>query len=289
MARLLWWSAFNLYGRIVPWRTIPLLAALLALLLRPFGIRRSVALRNLHAAELGSDMSPGTVERRSFRNLVRVYLEIPRLAHADRRQIEELLVISGAELLRSAAIRETGGLLLSGHTGNWELLAMSAALQSGRPFTIPVRRQRDYGYLGRLRSRFGNRPVVIEEDRGGRSIRTLADGGIVAMLADQSPGPDDPVIPFLGLPTRFHAGPARLALRFRPIVILGFARRAEGGGYRVALQELRYGDLQDDPAGRREFTRRYAALLEQEIRADPPAWIWHHRRWKQTDGVRYDR
>ena len=29
-----------------------------------------------------------------------------------------------------------------------------------------------------------------------------------------------------------------------------------------------------------EITRRYAALLEQSIRRQPPIWLWSHNRWK---------
>jgi len=287
VTRVLWWFAFNVYGRVVPWRAVPLVSRLLFTILRPFGYRRRVALENLQAALPERTSEHDLLERRAFMNLLRVYLELPILARSSRQRVESLLVIESGELLRRPVTDRNGALLLSGHIGNWELLALGSAIHAGRPFLIPVRPQADFGYLKRLRERFGNRTTVTGDRGGFRALQQLAEGEPVAMLADQSPGPDDPAVPFFNLETRFHPGPARLALRFRPDVVLGFARRRPDGRYGVRLELLAYDDLTDDPGGRHEFTRRYAVKLEEAIRRDPESWVWHHRRWKHSPGVSY--
>lgn len=287
MTRVLWWLAFNVYGRIVPWRAVPLFSRLLFTFLRPFRYRRKVALDNLQAALPERTSDHDLLERRAFMNLLRVYLELPILANASQRRVESLLEVENGDLLRRPATEQRGALLLSGHLGNWELLALGSALHAGRRFLIPVRSQADYGYLRRLRERFGNRTAVTGDRGGFRALQQLAEGEPVAMLADQSPGREDPAVDFFNLDTRFHAGPARLALRFRPEVILGFAERRSDGRYGVRLELLEYGDLMDDQDGHREFTQRYAMKLEEAIRRDPASWVWHHRRWKHSVGVGY--
>lgn len=288
MTRALWWLAFNVYGRVVPWRAVPPVSRLLFSLLRPFRYRRRVALGNLQAALPERASEHGVIERRAFMNLLRVYLELPILANASRQRVESLLVIENGELLRRPATDRHGALLLSGHLGNWELLALGSAIHAGRPFLIPVRPQADHGFLKHLRERFGNRTTVTGDRGGFRALQQLAEGAPVAMLADQSPGREDPSVPFFNLDTRFHPGPARLALRSRPDVVLGFAHRRADGRYGVRLELLAYDDLMDDPDGHLEFTRRYAEKLEEAIRRDPESWVWHHRRWKHSPGVSYE-
>jgi KDO2-lipid IV(A) lauroyltransferase len=92
-----------------------------------------------------------------------------------------------------------------------------------------------------------------------------------------------------GIPTYTYAAPARLALRFRPRVIIGFAVRGVDGSYNVRLRELEHADLEDTPQGVHLFTQRYVAMLEETIREHPEQWVWQHRKWKNTPGIRYDR
>ncbi len=257
-------------------------------MLRPFGIRRQVARANLAYALPERAADHASIEREAFSSLVRIYLELPVIANMDRESVRALLSVENGSLLQGEEIERRGALLLSGHIGNWELLALASAMHAARPFLIPVRPQSDFGHLQRLRERFGNRTTETGERGGFRGLQHLARGGIVALLADQSPAKDDPPVRFFNLDTRFHSGPARLALRLRPVVILGFAERRGDGGYRVRLERMVYEDLNDDPSGRIEFTQRYATKLEEAIRRDPASWVWHHRRWKHTAGVGYE-
>ena len=107
------------------------------------------------------------------------------------------------------------------------------------------------------------------------------------MLADQAATPEDDPTMMFGIPTYSYSAPARLALRFRPRVILGFARRTGAGHYHVQLEELLHDDLPDTPEGSLAFTRRYVERLESAIRRHPEQWLWGHKKWKNTQGVEY--
>ena len=213
---------------------------------------------------------------------------MPFLARRDPEEIDPLMTIDNLDLLTAPEIRRRGGLLLSGHLGNWELLALGAARASNQEFLIPVKQQNDHGFMNRLRERFGNRTTDLSDRSMLQIMRTLADGGMVALLADQSPGPRDPIVSFFGLPTRFFSGPARLALRYRPEVIVGFAERTDAGVYHTTLRTLRYDDLEGGADAEQQFMQRYADILQNAIERNPAAWVWHHRRWKHSPEVSYE-
>ncbi|MCB0711704.1 MAG: lysophospholipid acyltransferase family protein [Ignavibacteriae bacterium] len=286
--KTLWRFAFHVYGRYVPFRAG---AAVASLLFRPlyfFGLRRSVALTNLALAFPDRDIAAREhIARNSMRNLLSVYLEVPRLSHMSELELRSRLQISNIELLTNPEIDQQGALLLSAHVGNWELLAIGAARLCGRSFSVIVKGQNDFNELERTRTTFGNRVIPLHRAALIAS-RTLAEGGVVAMLADQSASAKELPVTLFGVETTAFSTPARLALRYRPKVIVGFAVRERGGSYHTKLMEIQHDDLDDSAEGVAIFTRRYLDLLEDVIRNNPEQWVWQHRRWKRSPGVHYD-
>lgn len=286
IARSLWWLMFGLYGRIVPFAAARYIAYPVAWIASILRIRRAVVDRNLGLAfrdVAGSDRR--RLARRALRNVATVLLEIPILPYLSQARLGRVMTFENLDLVSGPSA--TGLILLSAHIGNWELLALGAGAQSGRPSTIVVKDQRDHGLLNRIRTSRGNR--VVSTSHALRELMSvLSAGGTAALLADQSAAPPDPVVPFFDIPTHFFSTPARMALRYRSRVVLGFAVRQPNGTYRAGLTELRHDDLDDTPDGRLTFTQRYAAALHATILAHPEQWMWTHRKWKQSPGISYD-
>lgn len=282
----LWRFLFGPVGRLLPFRFCRTLARPLVALFWWAGVRRQVTLRNL-ALAMGDlpESERSRIGRASLHNLLTVYLEILTIRHLSDRQLQRCIRIRNVELLRG--IGGDGAILLSGHFGNWELLAFGAAAVSGVPFSIIVKDQRDYGQLDRTRTARGN--SLIRTARAAREAHgLLRRGGVLAMLADQSASESDALVEMFGLPTYTFATPARLALRYRPRVIAGYAARQSDGTYLVELREIPHDDLPDTPEGARLLTQRYVDDLEGEIRRHPEQWVWQHRKWKHTPGIRYE-
>ena len=286
--KAIWRFAFRFYGRFFPLWFARLAAIPVSFLLGLLGIRSSVARTNLALAFPHlSDSDRRTIARRSLRNLVTVYLEIPRMRYLSDDELHRHFEVEGLELLRDSSIDRHGALLLSGHIGNWELLAMGAARLARRPFSIIVKGQDDFNELEVTRTAFGNEVIPLHR-AALRASRILRDGGVVAMLADQSASRREMPVALFGVETTAFSTPARLALRYRPKVIAGFAVRLPGGKYRASLMEIPHADLEDSPEGIATFTRRYLDALENVVRQYPEQWVWRHKRWKHASGVKYE-
>lgn len=282
----LWRFLFGPVGRILPFRLCNVLARPLAWAFWLAGARRAVTLRNLELA-MGhlSEDERRRIGRASYVNLFTVYLELLTLRHLDDDELRRRIRIRNVGLLDG--IGPEGALLLSGHVGNWELLAFGTAAIAEIPFTIVAKDQRDYGQLTRMRTARGNRLIAMSS-AARAATALLRQGGVVAMLADQAAADHDVRVDMFGLPTYTYAAPARLALRYRPKVIVGYAVRGQDGNYEVELREILHADLADSPEGIQAFTQRYADDLADVIRRHPEQWVWQHRKWKNTPGVRYE-
>ncbi len=221
----------------------------------------------------------------SYRNLGITLVELLVLEKIYKDGITKYIQYENIELIDELYSRGNGLILLSGHFGNWELLAFSAGLLSKAEITIIVKPQKNYiadRYLNKLRVMGGN-SIISMYNSARNIIKILRDGKALALLADQSATEDkDIYVDFFGKPAATYETPAALALKFKSPIIMGFAVRQKDFTYRVKLEELKFDDLNDDPNGRIELTRRHVAKLEQAIRDNPGLWTWQHRRWKHT-------
>jgi KDO2-lipid IV(A) lauroyltransferase len=255
---------------------------------RPLGVRREVVEGQISRAfpDRSEDWVRATAEA-CYRHFGREFLALARMG---RIEPDDLLARTADphEVLgtwRSVVPEGSGGIVVTGHLGNWELAgALLAAL--GLPVAAVVKRQRNARFdrrLRRLRDRLGIEPVYMKE-AARRLPAALAEGKLVALVADQDAGTRGVFVPFLGRPASTFRGPARLALRHDVPLVFGALVR-DGDGYRPVVSPI---DLPSGgPAPERELTRRWVARFEEEIRRRPGQYFWFHRRWKtRPDGTR---
>lgn len=222
--------------------------------------------------------------RDSYRNLGIVLAEILSFPHLNNSKLEKLIRFKNIELLQNAYSCNKGLLLLSGHYGNWELLAYSAGLLSNISINVVAIQQHNHyadEYITRFRTRHNN-AVIPTANAAKKIVQTLLNHKAVAMLADQAAdGTKDIFIEFFGRPAATYEAPAALALKFGVPIIIGFAKRNDDGIYSVELEEITLDDLEYSKDGIIELTKRHVAALERAIRDKPELWAWQHNRWKQ--------
>lgn len=208
----------------------------------------------------------------------------------NRMTRDELLSrvsVAGEEHLRAARTRGKGVFLLSAHFGSWEIGALVAGLL-GEPIA-PVVRPLDNPLLeeelGRLRRRFGNRP--IPKKRASRELlRAMARNETVAILVDQNVLPREAVfVPFFGRPAATTPSLALLQLKTGAAVVPVFTWPEADGRYRLVFEPPilaeEFGGVGVDREEQvRRATARYMAVTEAAVRKDPAAWLWVHNRWK---------
>jgi KDO2-lipid IV(A) lauroyltransferase len=202
-----------------------------------------------------------------------------------RESPEDLLARSevwGLDELLDAA-RGPGALIAAGHAGNWEVAGGALALR-GVPIDGIAVRQRNPLFeqaLSDNRRKLGVR-VVYRGAAGKDVLRSLREGRVPVMLADQDAGAAGVYVDFFGHPASTPRGPALLALRSGArlfaggcLVLPGSPRR-----YRIQLEPVevpRTGDLIRDV---QSLTQAHADALARLVQAAPEQYFWQHKRWK---------
>jgi KDO2-lipid IV(A) lauroyltransferase len=254
---------------------------------------RRLSLEHLEVA-FGDQLSAAQrtrLARASLRNAARCFVEIAKMEEI-RASFEGYASVEGWENWDEVKARGRGAIVITGHIGNWELLAAYFA-RVGVPIAAIARRINDprlNQLLVDFRLRNGVRPILRESPSASREIiKILNQRGLLAMLIDQDIKTTSVSVPFFGRLARTPAAAASLAVRRNLPVVPAFAQRRTEGGHRFTLLKPIYppqsGDRRADIV---EMTRQFSAILEDRIRQNPAEWVWWHKRWRRKPVPRLD-
>lgn len=204
----------------------------------------------------------------------------------EGRPAEQLLALAdleGVEHLQAARASGRGVVAPSGHIGNWEIQAVASVPLVGnvamiaRPLDNPALDRRLVG----LRTSTGN-TVIYKQKALAQVIKTIREGGIVAILIDQNVQAKDGIfVRFLGRPACTTTVAAALALKTGCAIVPVHCLLQPSGRYRMI-----YGPpVEWTGTGRRDedvaaLTQALTSVIEGWVRETPEQWLWLHRRWK---------
>jgi len=252
------------------------------------GKHRRIMMRQMRLA-FGPEMGDAELKRLSracYRHEVLTLMEIARLPKtANARWIKSHIDLTDkahGQKLKDAG--EQGVLVITGHIGNWELLAHAAALAEfpvtalARPLKNPYLNSE----LERLRTLTGNR--IRHKNNSISEIRRILDAGEWAcFIYDQNGGPKDAFIPFFGVPAATWRSASFLQWKCAAPIIVATLSREDWKGARHKLN-VHCTLMPQQGETRQETEERVLSgindAFERAIRAHPEQWIWQHRRWK---------
>ncbi|MEW6162640.1 MAG: lysophospholipid acyltransferase family protein [Nitrospirota bacterium] len=304
MKRVVWLLETALFFILsLPLAALPLRCSLKAgeflglLLFYTWGSRRRIALENIERAMLSGQWTPlyppllrgelkggEGIARETFKNLGKSFVEILKIYYGLGKKIIDSVEIEGIENFNKAKSRGRGILFLTGHCGNWELMALTTSVKYF-PIAI-VARPIDNPYVNRfiekIRQRYGNR--VIYKQKALKSVmELLKKGECVGVLMDQAVLPDEGyVIDFLGRRAWTSKMPALIAKKIGAAVLPAFIHRTNGGHKIKIYPEVELSNTNGEGAVP-EDTKRFSEYVQGYIKEYPSEWLWIHRRWKRAE------
>lgn len=248
---------------------------------------RRIALFNLELAfPERSAAEHRAILRASVHNLGRMAAEVCHLAALTPETIGRYVTVEDPAAWRAALdlAAQRGAVILTGHFGNWELLAYAHGLL-GHPITL-VHRPMNNALVDRaitdLRAQAGT-VSLAKKTAAKAALRALHRKQIVAIPADQNQTRRYGVfVDFFGVSACTTPGPARLAmLSGAPVVPVFLVREGTSDRHRiVVLPTVELVNTGDRDADVIENTQRCTAVVEAMLRRHPEQWIWFHKRWK---------
>ena len=222
------------------------------------------------------------IVRRMYANLGMNLVEILRLGKVTDAFLRESIEIEGEEHGRAALLRNRGAIILTGHLGNWDLLA-SIVPRLGYPLTVISKDIKNKGlneFWMKIRQRFGVKFVPAHNSYRS-CLTTLKKNELIGFILDQNMIKTEGVfVDFFGTPACTTPGLAYMSAQSGAPVVPAFMIRRENGRHLVKVLPPLDPPPNREPETIREFTQRYTTIIEEIIRQYPDQWIWIHRRWK---------
>ncbi len=251
-------------ARYLPERLIAALCAGLFALAAPFSTRRRIVVANLTLMNRAG--APSARPAAVFASYGRYWGELLAVAARPERLLRRRLRVEGGRHLMEAKSRGPV-CVLSGHLGNWDLLA--GWLARGLPgFTVAAEELRPralFRLFVAMRESVGC-AVLPADGKGLRFFRLLRAGRPIGLMADRvfgagsEGGGGQRAAPFLGGRRRFPSAGMDLARQAGAALLPIFLLR-EQGDYVIKIHPPFSGD--EDPV------IGYARALEEEVRTHP--------------------
>jgi len=256
-----------------------------------WGSRRRIAIENMgKAVEAGAVVISEPLEkviREHFRNLGGYFVEILKIYYGLGRHIIDSVEFEGLEHIHQAQSKGRGIIFLTGHCGNWELMAIAASVKLTKLKIVARSVNNPYlnGFIEKAREKYGN-TVIYKRGALKGVMESLNKGECVGILMDQAvTRPEGYVTEFLGRAAWTTKIPSLIARKTGAAVLPAFIHRT-GKGHRVMVYpEVALSNSTGEEAvveDTRRFSEYIERYIERYIREYPSEWLWIHRRWKRV-------
>lgn len=214
---------------------------------------------------------------------------LPNLAAVHSWLAANVEVDESVARLEALLANGRGALVVTGHLGNWELLAASIRSLGHEGSVVGLEKHRDptAQWFLDLRKNYGV-ATIPQHTHPRQLVRVLEDNHVLGLLCDlEVRRLAGEFLPFFGTPALTMTAPAALARACRvPLLPARCVLPHESATrYRLSFEEPLEFDFR---LPRREATRelmtRVNAVFERWVRESPKQWAWHQHRWRTRPG-----
>ncbi|MCE2416253.1 lysophospholipid acyltransferase family protein [Candidatus Poribacteria bacterium] len=231
---------------------------------------------------LSDERQVKVVAKQCFENLGKTVVEFMQFPRLNRKQIQRHVTFAGTEHVQQALALGKGAIILTGHFGNWELLAasISATIAPLTPIVRELRSPRLNTLVSSYREKAGYR--TIDRDTGVRhALRCLKRNELLGIVADVDTAVSGVFVDFFGRHAYTPYSPVAIALKTGAAILPTFIVRQPDDSHHAIIEPplvlkrtaMREKDLVVN-------TQKFTKIIESYIRRYPAQWIWMHRRWK---------
>lgn len=244
--------------------------------------RRNVVNHNLKTSfpqKSGKEIKQ--IEKKFYRYLGDQIVETLKLLHISDENLKKRVEVTNYEPVNQSLSAHRNAVLLLGHYCNWEWVQEITRYFIPQSFMVSIyhplkNKMWDQLFLD-IRSRWGAH--IIPMYNTPRTLLNKANQPwVCGFIADAWTinKHEDNWIEFLNHKTWFIYGPEEIGRKVGADFFYLEMNRKKRGFYKITFHKLEPSDMSQPFPYIREFWKEF----EKTIVANPPYWLWSHKRWK---------
>ena len=248
-----------------------------------FGYRKKTVRENLALALPHlSDKERLIIEKKSFRNMCDIFLEMIKTMSISEKEINKRYVFKNFEVYQELEKKQKSIALFCAHYASYEWAVSINYKATFQGYAIYKKINNAYfdKLVRDIRSKFKATlittketiPIIIENNK----INKL---GLYGFASDQSPKITSVFYwkSFMGIEVPIHTGAEMLAKRYNMNAIFLRTKRIKSGYYAATFEVL---SENTSIVPDYELTDKFIELVEKQIYEAPEHYLWTHKRWK---------
>ena len=194
-----------------------------------------------------------------------------------------IIKIKGKEILENLIRENKQAIFISGHFGNFELMAMQ--LEKNKINLGAIYRPLNNIFLNpfmvSLRKKYICKNQIEKGKKGTRQVMELMKKKFsIALMVDQRLGESERY-PFFHKPAHTTTLPAQLSLKYNCSIIPIYTQRNKDNTFELEiLNPIKINKVNNSEESKKEITIKINKVIEQMVLRNPKQWIWTHNRWK---------
>ncbi len=222
------------------------------------------------------------IEKKSFRHLCDMFLEMIKTMTISNKEISKRFVFTNMEVYKNLEAQEKSIAMMLAHYASYEWVISMNAYVNFSAFAIYKKIANPYfdKLVRNIRSRFKANlittketiPVIINNNQN-------KELSIYGFASDQSPRISSAYHwqKFMGVEVPVHTGAEMLSKKYDMNVIFLKVQKVKRGYYQARFEVLS-DNAKEVP--NYEITDQFLKLVEQQILEAPEYYLWTHKRWK---------
>ena len=221
-----------------------------------------------------------SISTEMWSNIGRTFAEYVFLNKFKKNKNNNLIKISGIEILEKIKNENNPVIFISGHFANFELMAMKINDSGVKLATIY--RPLNNIFLNPLMEYLRKKYICPNQIKKGRSglrelIYKFKDQNSIALMVDQRVSEGISVNLF-DKPALTTTIPAQMVLRYNCKIVPVEIKRINNIHFEIKINNPVSFEKKNNKID--EITLKINQILEKMILANPKQWIWPHNRWK---------
>ncbi len=241
-------------------------------------VRHNIALALPHLSE----KERLSIEKKSYRHLCDMFLEMVKTMNISRKQIDERFVFTNLDLYKDMEKEGKSIAVMIAHYATYEWVISMNRYIDFQGFAIYKRINNKYfdKLVRDIRSKFKATLITTKE-----TIPVIEQNiknnilGVYGFASDQSPQVTKAYhwAKFMGIEVPVHTGAEMLAKRFDMNVIFLRVKKVKRGHYEATFELMA-----DNPKTIPDYqiSDDFLRRVEKQIHEAPEYYLWTHKRWK---------